>query len=192
MIEGGDHLIVIGRVERHTRYSGEPLLFTQGRYAVTQDIQGAAPAADATATPPMLRPEVDIEHASWLRLLHYSSHELSACFEQHRREEGLNVAEFRIYSWLRASSHTLEELKHLTYLGERNAQDTLMELQLKGHVQRDDSGRYSLTDSGRQRADASARRVAAFEASLTRSLPAAEVSTTRKVLGRLAHCASGL
>lgn len=189
MVDGGDHLILVGQVERHARYPGEPLLFTQGRYAVPQDIQDAVPTAGSPANPPAGGATIDVENASWLRLLHYSSHELSACFEDHRNEEGLSVAAFRLYSWLRSSPRTLEELKRLTYLGERNAQESLQELALKGHVRVDDTLRYSLTDLGRERADASARRVTAFEVSITQGLSAAEITTARKVLARLAQCA---
>ena len=189
LVDGGDHLILVGRVERHARYAGEPLLFTQGRYGVPQDIQDAVPTAGPDTSPPATGTAIDVDKASWLRLLHYSSHELSACFEGHRNEEGLSVAAFRLYSWLRSSPHTLDELKRLTYLGERNAQDSLQELALKGHVHWDNAQRYSLTDLGRERADAIARRVAAFEVSITQGLSAAEIATARKVLGRLAQCA---
>ena len=32
-LEGGDHTILIGRVKRFTRFAGEPLVFSRGRYA---------------------------------------------------------------------------------------------------------------------------------------------------------------
>ena len=34
--EGGDHMILVGQVERYARFDGEPLLFSQGQYAVAQ------------------------------------------------------------------------------------------------------------------------------------------------------------
>lgn len=36
-IEGGDHLLIIGRVENYTHYSGTPLLFVQGQYSVANE-----------------------------------------------------------------------------------------------------------------------------------------------------------
>ncbi|MBN9428230.1 MAG: flavin reductase family protein [Burkholderiales bacterium] len=36
-LDGGDHLLIVGRVERYARFHGEPLLFTQGHYAVAQE-----------------------------------------------------------------------------------------------------------------------------------------------------------
>jgi flavin reductase (DIM6/NTAB) family NADH-FMN oxidoreductase RutF len=191
LIEGGDHLIVVGRVERHARYEGDPLLFTQGRYAITQDLPGTAPVNGSHVEGSAQQPMPEFGQASWLRLLHYTSHELSACFDEHRQAEGLSVAAFRIYSWLRAGPHSLEQIQRLTHLGERDARDTLNELEVFGHLQQDPMGQYRLTDLGRNRADASARRVAAFEAGLERNLPAEEVSTTRRVLEHLALCAAG-
>lgn len=35
--DGGDHHVLIGEVLRHTRLPGEPLVFAQGQYAVTQN-----------------------------------------------------------------------------------------------------------------------------------------------------------
>ena len=45
--EGGDHLILIGEVERYARYEGEPLLFTQGRYGVAREHPSLSAAADS-------------------------------------------------------------------------------------------------------------------------------------------------
>jgi len=35
--EGGDHLILVGRVRHYARYAGEALLYAQGRYGVVED-----------------------------------------------------------------------------------------------------------------------------------------------------------
>ena len=49
VLEGGDHLIVIGRVLHFARYGGEPLLFAQGRYALGQDHPAAVRATPQPA-----------------------------------------------------------------------------------------------------------------------------------------------
>ena len=36
-LQGGDHVILIGRVRKYSRYAGNPLLYAQGRYAVAED-----------------------------------------------------------------------------------------------------------------------------------------------------------
>ena len=185
VLEGGDHLILIGRVERYARFVGEPLLFTQGRYAITQE----HPGAEQAAPQPVVRPECpeDAVDGSLLRLLHYTSNQMSSCFDAHRLIEGLTVAQFRFYGWLRTHSRTLEQLKQLAYLGSRDADDTVATLTEKGHLRKDDAGVLQLTAAGRERAEAIARRVAAFESELFQGLSPEDLATTRRVLGALAQ-----
>ncbi len=183
-IDGGDHKIMVGRVAHFARYGGEPLLFTQGRYAVTQEHPGTV-QADTAQAPPQPTTPLDPDEGSFMRLLHYTSHQMSAWFDEHREEEGLSVAQFRIYGWLRTQARTLEQLKRLAYLGDRDAADTVADLLERGHIFRDDVGALSLTPSGRQRADASARRVAVFESRLFQGIPEADVAVTRRIMGML-------
>lgn len=182
--EGGDHYIVVGRVVRYARYGGEPLLFTQGRYAATQE------HPDVEQTPAVAAPQPasarDATEGSLMRLLHYTSHQMSAWFDEHREAEHLTVAQFRIYGWLRTQPRTLDQLKQLAYLGGRDADDTVADLLDRGHIARDDASVLHLTPSGRERADASARRVTAFEGERFQGISAAEIATTRRVLGVLA------
>jgi len=48
--EGGDHLILVGRVERYARFAGEPLVFAQGQYALSQEYPPAARSSTSAAT----------------------------------------------------------------------------------------------------------------------------------------------
>ncbi len=185
LIEGGDHLIVIGRVEHYARYGGEPLLFTQGRYAVTQEHPGAEQTS--TSPTPFTPVPLGTEQASLLKLLHFTSHHMSDRFDAHRQAQGLSIAQFRIYSWLRAQPHTLEQLRQHTYLGERDAKDTLGELLQLGHIEIDGTGTYRLTPAGRELADASARRVASFEAEILQGLPSQDIARAKDMLGSLAQ-----
>lgn len=43
VLDGGDHLLIIGRVLHFSRREGEPLLFAQGRYALSQAHPAALP-----------------------------------------------------------------------------------------------------------------------------------------------------
>lgn len=183
--EGGDHFIVVGRVLRYARFGGEPLLFTQGRYAVTQEHPGAVQSSSAVVS--ASAGAVDATEGSLMRLLHYTSHQMSAWFDEHREAECLSVAQFRIYGWLRTLPRTLDQLKQLAYLGGRDADDAVADLLDRGHLTCDEAGVLSLTPVGRERADASARRVTAFEAERVRGISQAEIATTRRVLGLLAH-----
>ncbi|MDD2546357.1 MAG: flavin reductase [Burkholderiaceae bacterium] len=184
VVEGGDHLLLVGRVERHARFGGEPLLFTQGRYAVTQEHPEAL-QADAGAAPVAVAH--DVSRGTILRLLHHTSNRMSQAFLGHRLAEGLSVAQFRIYGWLRDQAHTAEDLKRLAYLGGRDADDTLAGLCEQGQLTRDDAGCYHLTPAGRERAQAIVRHVEAFEAELLQEVSEADLAATRRVLGLLAE-----
>lgn len=185
MIEGGDHLIVVGRVAHYARHQGDPLIFLQGRYAVTEEHPGAV--ASATAAASQQTSTSDVAAGSLLRLLHFSSHQMSSKFDAEREAEGLTVAQFRVYSWLRTQPRTLAQLRQLAYLGGRDADDAIQELLDRGHVVRDACGTLSLTASGRVRADAIAPRVQTFERALLQGIPEADVAITRRVLDTLAQ-----
>jgi len=182
--EGGDHFILVGQVEHYARHSGEPLLFAQGRYAVPQEHPDLVEVSTGTAPSATACPQ-DATEGSLLRLLHYSSNLMSARFDEHREAEGLTVAQFRVYSWLRTQARTLEQLRQLAYLGGRDADDTVADLLERGHMVQDATGLLSLTALGRERADASARRVLAFEAGLLYGISQADIATARRVLGAL-------
>lgn len=184
ILDGGDHLIVVGRVQHFARHSGEPLLFAQGRYALSQEHPAAAQAA------PQSQSRCAPDEFSLLRLLHFTSNEMSARFAEQRREAGLTVGVFRIYSWLRSQPRTLPQLQRLAYLGDRDTQDSVAELVERGHAVRDHNGAYALTPAGQLAAAASRQRVQLFEEQVLHELPAGDVETTRRVLSLLVRHAS--
>jgi flavin reductase (DIM6/NTAB) family NADH-FMN oxidoreductase RutF len=181
VLDGGDHLLVIGRVLHFERRAGEPLLFAQGRYALSQEHPAALQAAAQRTAVSGNDPE-----CSLLRLLYFTSHEMSERFDAHRRDAGLTVGQFRIYGWLRAQPRTLEQLKRVTYLGDSGTEDSLAELMERGHVTCDAGGTYSLTPAGRDKALASRERVRRFEEEAIRGIAPADLETTRRVLMALA------
>lgn len=185
ILDGGDHLILVGRVEHYARFVGDPLLFTQGRYAITQE----HPGAEQQTPPQALKRECpdDAMDGSLLRLLHYTSNQMSSCFDAHRMIEGLTVAQFRFYGWLRTQARSIDQVKQLAYLGSRDADDTVKNLTDRGHLIQEDSGLLKLTPAGRERADAIASRVAVFEAELLQGLSEEDLAITRRVLGALAQ-----
>jgi len=179
VLEGGDHLIIVGRVLHFTRSAGEPLLFAQGRYALSQDHPAALREVPKPAAPDT--------GADWslLRLLHFASHEMSAAFDAKRRAAGLTVGQFRIYGWLRDQPRTLAQLERLAFLGNQNANDSLADLVDRGHVVRGMDGRYALTEQGHVAAVASGQRVQRFEEQVFRGLAPDDIEATRRVLGAL-------
>jgi DNA-binding MarR family transcriptional regulator len=175
-------LLLVGRVLHFERHAGEPLLFAQGRYALSQE----HPAALQAAAIQQSAVSGDEPECSLLRLLYFTSHEMSARFDAERREAGLTVGQFRIYGWLRNQPRTLAQLKRVTYLGDSGTEDALAELMERGHVTPDPGGTYALTPAGRESSLASRERVRRFEAHAIRGIAAADLEATRRVLVALA------
>jgi flavin reductase (DIM6/NTAB) family NADH-FMN oxidoreductase RutF/DNA-binding MarR family transcriptional regulator len=178
VLDGGDHLILVMRVERHARYQGEPLLFAQGQYAVTQSHPHVAANRGATAS---ARTCSEVE-APLLRLLSIVSQRMSAQFQQHRGALGLNASSTRVLNKLCAGACSLQELERLTYLGRDAVEDTLADLLAQGYVTRDAAGLFELTPSGHDKNDAIAARSAAFAAEKLQGLPEADVAAAKRVL----------
>lgn len=178
-IEAGDHVILIGEVERYARYTGEPLVFSQGRYAITHE------HPDALINEIQIQsPQGPADAADWSlpRLLHYASHQVSSGFDVERQKERLTFTQLRIIGSLRTGPRTLEEIWRLAYLGKVDANDAVEAMLDAGEVQRDSEGVLSLTASGRQRADSIVRRARAFESILLKGLSPSELAVARRVL----------
>ena len=93
--EGGDHLVLVGRVTRIARYAGTPLLFSQGQYSIADvhpDLSGEPESAGS-----LPRPEHNL-----LSSIFDAHHALSEAFEEHRRAEGVSVAVARVLASLYA------------------------------------------------------------------------------------------
>jgi flavin reductase (DIM6/NTAB) family NADH-FMN oxidoreductase RutF/DNA-binding MarR family transcriptional regulator len=179
LVEGGDHLILIGRVTRYARYTGEPLLFAQGRYASTQEHPGAV--SGVAAPTPRARPDEAIA-ASLLRLLHVVGQRTTADFAAERQAEGLSIAQYRILGWLYVQPYRIATLKQLAYLGGCDADDALALMRERGEIEQGADGRLHLSASGLAAARALSERAAAFEAAMVEGLPPEDVAATRRVL----------
>ncbi len=142
--EAGDHLTLVGRVQHFARFEGAPLLFSQGRYAVTREHpQLEAPVQAAGGTPAVAPPAF-----SFMRRLRATSQSLSDSFEQHRASLGLTLPQSRLLAHMDGTPQSAETLQHATLLGDAAADDALGELQRMEQVQRDARGRYALTARG--------------------------------------------
>lgn len=185
VIEGGDHFILVGQVERYTRYQGEPLLFAQGRYAVVQEFPAAtptivAPTSDKTGLP------FESESASFMRLANYAAKQLTSNFEAYRAQLDLSIAQIRLLGWLRTQHYTQEELAGLTYIGLEELKYALQDMLQSGQVQLQD-GTYALTPEGHSKANAIASNVASFEKRLFANISCEEQQEMRSALLSLAH-----
>ncbi|WP_246252708.1 flavin reductase [Allomesorhizobium camelthorni] len=191
--DGGDHVIMIGRVSRVSRYSGDPLLFVQGRYVVAADHPDvdATTAANGTSAPPQIA--VD---SALIPLLFEAHYALSAKFDEHRRAEGLSRTVARILAILQDSPGlTAHEVARKTYIGIRDAEDALAELCLKDQVVRVGNGDYTLTQAGRERREAIKRRWLDFQSEEMSGISQGELNAASSALSKLlanASCESAL
>jgi flavin reductase (DIM6/NTAB) family NADH-FMN oxidoreductase RutF len=182
VLEGGDHLIMVGRVLEYARFEGDPLLFAQGRYGIREEHPDAAPGATLQAGP---GPGAG-DGATVLRLLHQASHHLSVLFAEHATASDIQLVELRLYGLLRIRACTLERLKSLAYVGTAEALDMVGQMGRRGHLDRHADGTLQLTQTGRDHALQLVQRLQRFEAGVLHSIAKADIQTTRRVLCQLA------
>lgn len=179
--DGGDHHILVGRVRRHARFEGSPLVFAQGQYAVTQNHPGVAAAAH-TASPTV---QGQGTSPGLLRLLSDASQRMSRGFQVHRDALDLTPSMGRILAVLHESARTLDDLEHATYLGHLNLEDALSSLCANGLVVQSPDARYALTVAGRSKREALGLKSDQFLRDRLRGLAAADIAATCRVLSVL-------
>lgn len=180
---GGDHVILLGRVRNFTRYEGEPLLFSQGRYGIAEDHPDFAVSQALAAPSDTGKGKRDFP---LLPALFEAYRRMSARFDKHRTAEGVTVPEARTLIVLHAQPGiSMETLVQATYLGQRDAEDAVAGLIDRRLVQRDASGRLSLTVEGTQRRLAIRQRWVRFQEDQLHKIPAADTEVTRRTLIRL-------
>src|SRR5690606_5268977 len=126
-LDGGDHVILVGRVERYSRFQGEPLLFAQGRYAIADDHPDLSEVKDTANVTPL---PFETHAASLVRLANYATHRLTARLESAYQNHGFERVPARLGGWLRTEPRSLEDLVMHTYLGRQVVLDALQEMSL--------------------------------------------------------------
>lgn len=185
-IDQGDHLLMIGLVERYTRLQGEPLVFSQGRYAVTQEHPGLGSGIGTESVTQTSDLPFNPEAASLMRLANFAVHRLSSRFNEYFEGQGTGQTQRRLMGWLRQRPCACGELVALTFLGQGIVQDELRQMMEVGDVVLACDGRFELTPRGRDKAASIGVRVAEFESMLLRHAKTSEVQDIRGALVRLA------
>jgi flavin reductase (DIM6/NTAB) family NADH-FMN oxidoreductase RutF len=178
--EGGDHLILIGHVERYARFEGEPLLFTQGQYAVAQN----HPCLTAGSTAAVTTPVSNVSEPSFLRVLSLTNQRMSALFEEHRLALGVNPASSRVLNRLHEDACDLDALERSTYLGRLAIEDALAELMTQQLVLKAGS-LFMLTPSGREKSEMVTKRAMDFSAEKLTGIAESDIAAARRVLRAL-------
>jgi flavin reductase (DIM6/NTAB) family NADH-FMN oxidoreductase RutF/DNA-binding MarR family transcriptional regulator len=179
--EGGDHLIIVGRVLRFATFEGEPLIFAQGKYGVAESHPSlrSLPEAAGEATS-------DAAEESLMSLLFRTYHYVSLNFEDHRRAEGLTQAQARVLAALYdAAGQTTDDLARTIYLGKRDTEDAVADLAERSFVTISPKRTISLSSGGRKRREAMLARATEFEEEQLAGLTREEIVKAKKFLSRL-------
>lgn len=177
--EGGDHLIIIGKVERYARFNGRPLLFLQGAYGIAGEhpdavVQAPQSAANGERQAPVL-----------LHLLAQSWHRLSSDFAEHRESEGISVAQGQMIGALSADPGlSRTDLQFRAGLSSYDAQDALSDLRQRGFVNVVGES-LRLTEQGEACRRTMATRWANFQAERLRGLSETEIAVLYRALGKV-------
>lgn len=185
--EGGDHVILIGRAIKASRFAGEPLLFVQGRYVVAAD----HPEAPQSSSPESKEAPVSDDSNGLIPLLFETHHALSAKFDDHRRAEGLGVVPARILATLYDSAGlSAEDIARKNYLGVRDAEDALCFLVNKAQIALLPNGKYALTELGQKMREAIKKRWLDFQSQETSGISLSDIRIASGVLEKLLSKAS--
>src|SRR6516164_2308087 len=145
-LQGGDHVILIGRVKKYSRYAGNALLYAQGRYAVAEDHPSLQLKTSNLAK---AGAELNVSEMRLMALLAYVEMYASDAFDRYRQSQGLNIAQSRILFALSGGNQlSLEEIVARSFLPRDSAEDALDSLTGKGYVAGQPSA-FALTESGR-------------------------------------------
>ncbi|WP_417522417.1 flavin reductase [Marinovum sp.] len=183
LIDAGDHVILVGRVQQLEQAEGEPLVFAQGRYGLAVDhpeLKASAAAASTEAEPPAEPP--------FFRLLFNAFHAMSDMFDDYRRAEGISTVELRVLVGI--TDHpglTKDQLIAQMHLTPRETRDAIAELTEKGQISCDPDGTLWSTADGQQKRKTMQEHVARFEKDLLGGVPDGEIEATRHVLAHVAQ-----
>lgn len=181
--EGGDHLILLGEVEKFCRYDRAPLLFAKGRYAVTTEHPVMPILASAQQAQ---SPEIENEVLSNLMIRAYGS--IASQLEKARKRAGLGLTLMQA-RFLRASAahpgSTLEALLPELLLDFNASQNVLGSLVGLGLVDVDGESRVRPTPAGETRVKEIVAHARRCEEMLFRNVSPEELATMTSVLSRI-------
>jgi hypothetical protein len=179
-IDGGDHVIMVGRVMEWARYAGRPLLYLQGRYCIGDEHPDLAREALKDESP-------GPRGGQWsdrLSTLLYAAHRASSAkFDVQRQKMGLSIPASRVLATLEGSAAiSIKALAARTYLSVMAAEDVVGLMLARGLVQHDDAGNVGLTGKGDAMAADLRARVQQFEEDQLKGLAPADIEAAGRVL----------
>jgi flavin reductase (DIM6/NTAB) family NADH-FMN oxidoreductase RutF/DNA-binding MarR family transcriptional regulator len=185
---GGDHVILVGRVDRFARFDRDVLVFAHGRYGIAVD----HPAIDVARRTLVETGDPHPLEDFLLPLMFRAYEQLSGAFERHREAQGLTINQSRILACLAAHpGSSIETLSRLSYVGQATAEDAVAALLADDLAAMRPPGVIDITAQGRARLGGILTRARAFEAEKLAGIPAADVAALRRVLAALGKKGGG-
>ena len=179
--DGGDHIIIVGRVRSFSVRDGKPLLFAQGRYGALQEyVQLQAPSAVPATSPD--EGDCDVGAYQVMRLLRAAQESLSRSFDVHRKSVGLTALEARMLAVLQAEPGTMQQLAARIFTDEVNTQDVIQRMLKAGLVQCDAHGMYSITEAGNAKREQLRARAREFSAQTLKDLGPEKINIAQQFL----------
>jgi flavin reductase (DIM6/NTAB) family NADH-FMN oxidoreductase RutF/DNA-binding MarR family transcriptional regulator len=175
--EGGDHLLIIGRVLDFHKSDQSGLVFAQGRYSVSTDhpdIREDTAVASDLPEPP------------FIGLLLQAYQHMATLFGKYRQKAGLSLTQAKILFALYSIAQTGDELAQRLFLGQRECVDAVEGLASCGDVKSDARGVFHLTAQGEARWRALHATAEQFEKSQMKSFSSEEIMAVRSFLQRIA------
>lgn len=185
--DGGDHVIMVGRVEQYARYEADPLLFAKGRYAIAVDAP-VAPATRAGGDPASQGGDAD--EPTLLQSLLRAYEGISAKLHTHRETEGLTLNQSRALALLaRGRAESIAHVMRDALLGQSAAEDSIANLVERKLATADAEGGFSITPLGRETSVRLRRKVREIEAQLVARISELDMSGVGKMVTALAKAA---
>ena len=181
VVEAGDHLMILGRVQRFARFDGPPLCFALGQYGTFRrhpELGTGDAHIEAEADPAG-------ETSLFMSLLKAADHHMSALFDEHRTAVGVTVATGRVLNRLALGARSVQTLEDEAFIGENAAQDALAQLCAAGHVRQEQGGLWALTESGRELRAALRRSAETFTAEQLDGIDPVDLQAAERVLATL-------
>lgn len=177
--DAGDHVIMVGRVEKVALTDHRPLAFSEGRYSATIEHPTSRPprqsGPNGQGKDPLHR------YVSVLLLRAYSR--MSDEMAEIREAEDISANQSRILAIACTyPGSTLARLMPRTYMTELAAEDTVQELVSRGFLTVHGDGVLEVTPAGRKKSDRLMDMMAALEEKFLKDVSPVKVELLKEVL----------
>lgn len=175
--EGGDHHLIVGRVDGFSHQEKEGLAFSRGRYGIVID-QTPEPDAQSQGVA-----NLSTEEPTFGSLLFQAHMCTWRDFDELRNHMGISVSESRVLFVLAATGPAfIDKIVDRSNMPQEEIRLTIVALEAAGLVARAADGVISLAPAGKARRAAIRKAIEQHEARMLANIPAKELAVATKVL----------